>query len=568
MGTVTTEYAVNLRYQMQNQAVLAGARAMGGELQRAHQASAAFGMSLGRISGLLAGGAGLYQAKKSFLDFNSTMEQAQITMAGMMAQAGKGDFVGNMGEAAALVKQMQLDARASVGTTEDFVQMATSIVQPLVMAKGSMQDLRDMTRQTVIASRAMGIGADVAGRDVSQALMGRYNTVDPFLSRILPAIGYRGEEGRAKWRQLTEEKRLSELRRALGSKGIMDMGKAQETSFAGAASTLKDNIQMTLGKVGMPLFKAVTEELVKWNKWLDTNQYKIQQMARDIGGGLLSAAVKFRDAAAFAAGHWKSILGTLLAIKGVGSLITFGEMAAKASAMAAAAAGTGAGAGGSAAAAAAAARMGRYASVGSALTIGAITVAALYAAGTELAQYIDKRQSALIAQSGTAEATLGMFGGIGTNKGGHALHQYMMAQGLATENTFNKAEFVTMLEAAALPVREKWADALGVGGGASWGKDPTFIAEAMAKRFSEVMKASEAFHWMMQGGMVQDANWRMPGFIDTKDLKPAKINQNVTIHRIEVASDDPDRMAIGFQDWLANVARNPANAKHALREAG
>ena len=569
MGTVTTEYAVNLRYNMQNQAVLAGARAMGGALQQAHTQSQAFGMSLGRLSGLLAGGAGLYAANKSLLGFNSNMEQAQITMAGMMAQAGKGDFVGNMGEAAALVKQMQLDARASVGTTEDFVQMATSIVQPLVMAKGSMQDLRDMTRQTVIASRAMGIGADVAGRDVGQALMGRYNTVDPFLSRILPAIGYRGEEGRAKWRQLDEAKRLSELRRALGSKGIMDMGKAQETSFAGAASTLKDNIQMTLGKVGMPLFKAVTEELNKWNKWLDANQGKIQEMAREIGGDLLKAAKMFRDAAEFAAKHWKQLLGAAVALKATGVLASFGGAAGAAGAAA-----------GSGALGAAGAFLG---GPGAAITL---TAAAVYIGSTMITDYFERKQSEELemasrygvgVKGGTIDALISAtakYRASATDAEHKSNAQVMMAlarnQGITDMASMEKAaEFWSSDQRMAM------ARALGQTGGfesnRSIRQEFGFVsAEDIAKAFDETRMSKVIQEWHPESPAPftdTELGW-MQKYNFAGKLKPDPIKQNVTIHRIEVASDDPDRMAIGFTDWLANIARNPANAKHALREAG
>ena len=560
MGTITTEYAVNLRYQMQNQAVLAGARAMSGELQRAHTASAAFGSSLGRLNGsfmgMVAGGAGLYMANKTLLGFNSNMEQAQITMAGMMAQAGKGDFVGNMDEAAKLVKQMQLDARASVGTTEDFVQMAATIVQPLMMAKGTMQDLRDMTRQTVVASRAMGIGADVAGRDVGQALMGRYNTVDPFLSRILPAIGYAGEEGRAKWRALTEANRLSELRRALGSKGIMDMGKAQETSFAGAASTLKDNIQMTLGKVGMPLFKAVTEELNKWNKWLDANQGKIHEMAKEIGGDLLKAAKMFRDVAGFAAEHWKQILGTLTMMKSAGLLASM------------ASGGAGAAAGGLGGLAGAGGLAGKLAVTG-------IVASAIYIGGTLITDWIDRRQTEGLRREMVAgDATLEAINSAITRSNGGALRQLLVGAGGESAYRNVLAERLNRMTQSERNAYEASAGLKPWKGGMSTGYGSSVIhhsaeqiADAFMNRIAYTIRMSHpAGFGVMGDNRPFWERWQTP--IDPNIPKPAKIQQNVTIHRIEVASDDPDRMAIGFTDWLANVARNPANAKHALREAG
>lgn len=569
MGTITTEYAVNLRYRMENQAVLAGARQMSGALQQAQQHSASLGMSLGRITSMLAGGAGLYQANKSFITFNSNMEQAQITMAGMMDQAGRGDFVGNLKEASELVKQMQLDARASVGTTEDFVQMATTIVQPLMAAKGSMQDLRDMTRQTVIASRAMGIGADVAGRDVGQALMGRYNTVDPFLSRILPAIGYAGEEGRAKWRALSQAEHLSELRRALGSKGIKAMGAAQETSYEGAFSTLKDNIQIALGKVGMPLFKAVTAELNQWNKWIDANQGKIHTMAVEIGGDLLKAARMFRDAIGFAADHWKQILGTLTMLKSAGLLASL----------------SGAGAAGAAGLGSMA--LGGAGGLAGKLAVTGIVASAIYIGATSLVDYLERKQDQELemasqygvgVKGGTIDAFISAtekYRASANDAERKSNAQVMMAlarnQGIADSASLERAADYWSSDQ-----RMAMARAMGQKGDfdSNRGIRQSFgfvSAEDLAKAFDETRMSKVIQEWNPDRsgmGTGSGLGW-MEKYNTRIDVpKAPKIQQNITIHRIEIASDDPDRMAIGFTDWLADVARNPANAKHALREAG
>lgn len=564
MADATTTYDVITRYLVDDKSTPLVVK-MNREVRTLETsvAAASAGMGnmgglFGRVGGMIAGYLGFQQGNKHLIQFNSNMEQAKITMAGMMAQAGRGDYVNNLETAATLVKQMQMDARASVGTTQDYVQMATAIVQPLTQVKGTLEDLRNLTKQTVVASRAMGIGADVAARDVTQALMGRYSTVDPFLARILPSIGYSGEAGRAKWRQLEESKRLSELKRALGSKGIADMAKGQEFSFAGVFSTFQDNLQMTLGKVGMPLFKGVTAELKNWNQWLDKNQDKVEQFAKTLGSDILSAATKFKDVMAFAAEHWKGILGSALALKASGALMTFGKAG-----LAADAAWGGAT---TVAGAQAAARASKMAGIGSAITIGAITATSLYIVGTEISRYIDERQKAVIANTGTSEAAVGMLAGGKID----VLRQYMAAQGLSSEAGFNKEAFQTMMEASNLRTRGQWADALGLhrkGQGVyhDWQTDPEKLGEAMAKKFVSVIQEWNPDHSMLGTGSGL-------GWMDKYNVPYAKVEKpkiNVTINRIEVATDDPDRFVMKMVGAFRDAAKNPSgvgSALHALRE--
>lgn len=560
MADATTTYDVITRYLVDDKStppVVRIRREVETLEKSAASASTSMGL-LGRLGGLVAGYLGFQQANKSLVQFNSGMEQAKITMAGLMAQAGRGTYATNIEQANTLVRQMQLDARASIGTTEDFVQMASMLVQPLTMAGASMENLRDLTKQTVVASRSMGIEASVAARDIDQAIRGVYRSVDPFSGKVLTPMGYGGEEGRRRFNQLSMQQRLAEIQKGLGSQAIRDMSKAQEFSFAGVASTFKDNIQMTLGKIGLPLFKGITAELKQWNAWLDKNQDKVQAFAKDFGGDLLSAAKAFTSAAKFAAEHWKGILGSVLAIKSAGALMTWGKAG-----LAADAAWGGAT---SVAGAQAAARASKMAGVGSAITIGAITAAALYVGATELTRYIENRQQAVIANTGTAESAVGMLAGGKID----VLRQYLQAQGLSSADGFNKGAFETMMSASNLHVRAQWADALGLhqkGKGVyhDWQTDPEALGEAMAKKFVSVIQEWNPDHSMLGTGSGL-------GWMDKYNVPYAKVEKpkiNVTINRIEVATDDPDRFVMRMVGAFRDAAKNPSGvgaALHALRE--
>lgn len=265
------------------------------------------------------------QAARALIGFNSQLEQARIQIAGMLAQASKGktSFQEGFGTATTLVKDFQEIAKASVGTTKDFVDMASMIVRPITAAGLGMKDLKTFTKGAVIASRAFGIAADVAARDIEAALMGQLRSVDRFARALLEPIIGAGAEGRKAFNELAEGQRAAIVKAALGSDVIKAMARAQEFSFAGVTSTLKDNLQITFGKVGLPLMKALTNEIKQWNKWLDANATVVERWAKDLGSTLKDAFGFLKSVVGFMVEHkdtLMSIAKAWLAIKVSGAL--------------------------------------------------------------------------------------------------------------------------------------------------------------------------------------------------------------------------------------------------------
>lgn len=550
MADATTTYDVITRYLVDDKStpmVVKMTREVRTLDSSVASASSGMGM-LGRLGGMVAGYLGFQQANKSLVQFNSGMEQAKITMAGLMAQAGRGNYAANIGQADELVRKMQLDARASVGTTQDFVQMASMMIQPLTMAGGSMENLRDMTRQTVAASRAMGIEATVSARDVDQAIRGMYRSVDQFTGKVLTPMGYGGEEGRRKFNALSMQQRLAELQRGLGSQAIADMAKAQETSFAGASSTFIDNMQMTLGKVGLPLFKGITAELRQWNEWLDKNQGKVEAFAKTFGQDLLSAAKAFTATMKFAAEHWKQVLGAAVAIKATGVLASMAGGAAAA------------GIAGAAGGAAGMPFAGKLAAV-------TLVASAVYMTGTAIADWIDKKQGERIDAGGRFDqSTISMFdkAKTGIGKGdARAFAAMAQMQGLADDKgNVNQSRILAGIQSLSDDQRTQLARSMGSPMDKPWMLHSEVLAKEAAKQFAVYLREA------IGSGPQSDLMSRMDPSQATQLAKIEKPKINVTINRIEVATDDPDRFVMRIVGAFRNAAKNPSGIGSSLHALG
>lgn len=299
MGNDTTAYDVQLRYVYKEAGARSGVRSLTRDLDAAAIKSSSLKTGLLAVGAAVTTGFLGMAGKKAFVDFNDQLEQARIQMSGMLMQAGDGTWEESLIKSNQLISDFQILAKQSIGTTKDFVDMASMIVRPITAAGLGMKDIEEFTRGAVVASRAFGIASDVAARDIESALMGQLRSVDRFARALLEPMGYVGEEGRSRFNQLSGSERAAKLKAGLTSDAIKSMAKSQEFSFSGVTSTLKDNLEMTLGKIGLPLFKEITNEVKKWNEWIDKNPEKIKQFAADFTNALAEGFKIFKEIASF-----------------------------------------------------------------------------------------------------------------------------------------------------------------------------------------------------------------------------------------------------------------------------
>lgn len=229
------------------------------------------------------------KAKNALIDFNSTVEDTRLQIAGMMALATKTDLNDNLSQADRTLANLSARAAKLPGTTAEYATMLGLITQPILDAKLGMQDLEDITVSAVVASKALGIQGEVAARDIDQAIRGQFRSTDVLTGKLLGSLGYKGEAGRQKFNAMSAQKRAAELKRALTQKQIAQLGAAQGETFSGVMSTLQDSIQRFFGKVGLPLFKAITAQLKQWVAWFEKNSAKVEAFAQVLSAGLMKA---------------------------------------------------------------------------------------------------------------------------------------------------------------------------------------------------------------------------------------------------------------------------------------
>jgi len=325
MSEVTTAYKVRLFFQVdRSRATLSFLDELGKKTKGA--ASNAKGLTE-QLKGLAAAAGvtgGLMAAKSAFVDFNAEMEGAKIGMASILQMKLGGYFDDASKHANKLVGDFQQIAKASVGTTKDFTTFASAIMAPVMMTNAHLgttekrlAQLRTLTKGGVIAATVLGEDPELASRDVDQWLMGRLSTVDRVAKKLLGPMGLTTDQVN----KMSSEKRLALLEKALTQPAIIEATKAYEKSWLGVKSTMMDTLQMLAGKIGLPLFKAITKEVASWSAWMDKHPEKVEAFATTVSKLLVDAFGTAKDVFGFIVQH-KDLLLTLakavLISKGVG----------------------------------------------------------------------------------------------------------------------------------------------------------------------------------------------------------------------------------------------------------
>lgn len=318
----STVYDVRVRYGVDNRAgravdgLVKDTRQLGNEVKRTT------GL-FGKLGTAVVGAFGVRMAGKALIGFNSTVEDTKNQIAGMLSLTRKTDLVDQLKHADRLFGNLQKRANTLPGTTMEYARMAGMLTQPIINAGLTMKDLEDLTVSAVVGAKALGVEWEVAARDIDQAIRGQFKSVDVFTGKMLGSIGYTGEEGRAKFNSLDKDKRASELQRAMNQKQIQQLAAAQGATFSGALSTLQDTAQQFFGKVGKPLFGKITAELKDWNKWINANGDRLEDIARTVGDKLVDGFSFIKDVMGFLVSHSDTLImiGKAWATVKIGSML-------------------------------------------------------------------------------------------------------------------------------------------------------------------------------------------------------------------------------------------------------
>lgn len=519
----TTLYDVMVRYRIGDEARVK----LGGIADAAAGAERSMGRlgsSMMTLGSLALGGAGLMGAKKAFIDFNSTIEQSKLTIASVDKMFSNRTFEQSTVVAEQFFDRYQVAAQKSTATTEEFLQMHSQLGPSLMRLGATQEQIFNTVKGSVIAAPTLGFRPEVAAMDIRSMLVGNVQQRDLFAKTLLDSIGVGVEQFNEKAKR-DPRYALQIVNKALTQEAIQDAASAMEGSFAGVASTLKDTLEILGGKVGKPLFSAITAELANVNKYMADNAGEIERMAKAFGGGMVEG---FRTV-----GSFLQILAenkeSLIAIAGLYAGFQGVSMASSAlGGLQAALTGLSVSAslGGASMASAAGAAMG---------VVGAL--AALYVGAQALAAFLDRWQSKEVIKQGDLGAVQSYIKG-GRDNDAMAMYSYAKSNGL-----LDAVGDVDLKKAAS------HFHSLG------YARSDILAQQAISLVNSRIAPA----YRMNMGSPVEG-----PQAPEAKRESKAPAKVDIKIERIEVASDDPDRFAFGLVGAARRAAQRPTESAFSL----
>lgn len=288
-------------------------------LKQTAQAAQSLQTVLKGLGGAFLGSRIIGEAKKHFIDYNKTMEDHKVVLAGMLTMytgIGIDKTFDRAGQSLARFEDM---AKKSSLTTADLVNTAAGLTRPLIQSGLSMKQIEDVSFGVANAAKAFG-KEGTALLDVEQAIRGTVSARDSFMQSILGQKGI--ELTYDQFNKKSQDKRVEILKKALTSKAITDMAEKQAGTMSGVMSTLEDNFQIMASKVGLPLFKAISKEIAGWNVWIDKNQRKLSEIGQTIASGLVKGFTMMKDAFVWIYNH----ADTLVMIAKAYAAIKLGSM--------------------------------------------------------------------------------------------------------------------------------------------------------------------------------------------------------------------------------------------------
>lgn len=308
--SASTIYDVKVRYTLDDKAGK-GTKALAGDMDRASK-------SASTLSGALAGIgiAGAFMAgKKLLIDFNSQIDQMKIGMTTIINMQLKKPWEEASKAADGLFVKFQELAKKSPATTKDFMTMAAAITPVITSLGGGIDKIEKLTQGAVLAGIATGTRADVAALDIKQMLMGTVTERDMMAQQLISSKGITKET----FNNMDAAARGSFVESVLQSPSLIKAADEFGASFAGQISTFQDGLQIALGTVGRPLMAAMGQEVKRWNDWIEKHPRTIARISKEIGGFLKDSFDFISKSVGWLVEHRDSIMAigkTFLVFKG------------------------------------------------------------------------------------------------------------------------------------------------------------------------------------------------------------------------------------------------------------
>jgi hypothetical protein len=282
----------------------------------------AMGRMLAAPAGLgLAGAAGLV---KHLVDVGREAQDAELQITGLLQGVSKSSNLPLAGferarmTAAKLRQEFIRLAQDSPIAAKDVREAFEIAVFPLSRAGLSLQQQAEFARGVAIADLSNVVKGTTAA-DIRQLFQGISNPrmiqtglLKP-IARQVADLSKKGDFAQA-------AKVISEQLRP-----DPKLLKAYSTSASGMIATLGDKLKLIKEKIAGPLLDFLVAKTSEWGDWLDKNQDRVAEIAKDIGKGIVKGVKAIISAVKFLAKHWNTILTvvkTLAAVWIAGKLVS------------------------------------------------------------------------------------------------------------------------------------------------------------------------------------------------------------------------------------------------------
>ena len=267
------------------------------------------GLKLGSIMATGAATAAVAALKHGLVNVNATMEETKLGFATTFNMLGNTGIDNGLTLAGDLVEQIRKDAKELPGEFGDFVNMAQLLTAPLLNAGKGIEDIRNTTRQTVVAAAALKVPFEQAAREMAMLIEGHaggHNLLGNKIGITTHTMIKSAKGGDVEFNKATSEERIAHLNKLLvkGDESLGHFGR----SWAGLTSTMVDSMKQFLGRATLPLFERLKGNVASINKLMDSP--KFTELADSLGRGLLRAHDGVMVAVSYISEHWDNIKET------------------------------------------------------------------------------------------------------------------------------------------------------------------------------------------------------------------------------------------------------------------
>lgn len=269
----STIYDIRLKYTADDSATRK-VNALAGATERASRSA----FDLNRLLMGIGVGSAFFAGKRLLIDYNNQIQKMKIGMGTVISMQMKKPFTEARREADILVSRLQQVAKKSPATTENFVQMANQIAPMVAMMGGGIDKIEKLATGGMTAALATGTRQDIAGLDIKQMLAGTVTQRDMLANQLIAAKGMSQDD----FNKMSAVDRAKFTESALEDPALKKAADEFGESFAGVTSTFKDQMQIAFGEVGLPLMKDITKEVKTWNVWIEKNPAKIADFGRKL----------------------------------------------------------------------------------------------------------------------------------------------------------------------------------------------------------------------------------------------------------------------------------------------